>query len=86
MCINPSKQELDNLYNDLNETGDAIKKWLEVEPEEKWTLSYDFSGLDYENMMIKLFEVFNNILKSVCGLPLMAIMQMVFFNCNKYFV
>jgi hypothetical protein len=35
MCINPSKQELDDLYNDLNETGDTIKKWLEVEPEEK---------------------------------------------------
>lgn len=35
MCINPLKQELDNLYNDLNQTGDVIKKWLEIEPEEK---------------------------------------------------
>jgi hypothetical protein len=32
MCTNPSKHEFDILYEDLVETNDAIRAWLEVEP------------------------------------------------------
>jgi len=32
MCINPSKQDFDILYEELIEIDDAIKVWLEVEP------------------------------------------------------
>jgi hypothetical protein len=35
ICANPSKHEFDILYDDLVETNDAIKAWLEVEPKEK---------------------------------------------------
>jgi len=35
MCKNPFKQEFDILYEDLVETDDAIKIWLEVEPKQK---------------------------------------------------
>ena len=36
--------------------GDTIKKWLEVEPEKKVTLSYDFNGLwKYDDYFAKVF-------------------------------
>ena len=33
-----------------------------------------------------LSEIYNNILKSVRGLPITAIVQMIFFRANKFFV
>ena len=65
MCDKPSKHEFDKLYEDLIELDDDIKEWLEVEPKEKWALSYDFGGRRYGNMTTNLSEIYNNILKSV---------------------
>ena len=42
-------------------------------------LSYDFGGRRYGNMTTNLLEIYNNILKSVRGLHVMAIEQMTFF-------
>ena len=61
------------MYEDLIELDDDIKEWLEVQPKEKWALSYDFGGRRYGNMTINLSEIYNNILKSVRGLPVTAI-------------
>ena len=35
ICTNPSKHEFDILYENLMETNNVIKAWLEVEPKEK---------------------------------------------------
>jgi len=53
MCTNPSKQEFDNLYENLVEIDDVIKAWLEVEPK-KNKLSYDSSGRPYGNIIMNL--------------------------------
>ena len=37
-------------------------------------------------MTTNLLEIYNNILKSVRGLPITAIVQMIFFRANKFFV
>jgi len=36
-------------------------------------MSYDFGGCCYENTTTNLLEVFNNVLKTVYGLPVSAI-------------
>jgi hypothetical protein len=51
------------------EIDNATRAWLEVKPKEKQAMSYDFGGCCYGNMTINLSEVFNNVLKTVHGLP-----------------
>ena len=65
---------------------DDFKEWLELEPKEKLVLSYDFSSCRYGNMTTNLSEIYNNILKNVYGLPIMTIVQKIFFKANKFFV
>ena len=76
---------LTRVYEDIIELDDEIKELLEVELKEKLALSYDL-GRHYGNMTTNLSEIYNNILKSVFGLPIMAIMQMTFFRKKKIFV
>lgn len=61
------------MYEDLIELDDDIQEWLEVEPKEKWALSYDLGGCRYGNMRTNMSEIYNNILKSVRRLPVTAI-------------
>ena len=68
------------MYEDLIELDDEIKEWLEVEPKEKWALSYDFGGRRYGNMNTNLLDIYNNILKSVCGLSITAIVHITFLG------
>jgi len=72
MCAHPSKQEFDILYEKLLETNDAIRAWLDAEPKEKWALFYDYDGRCYDKTT-NLLEVFNNVLKTIRGLPVSAI-------------
>ena len=74
------------MYEDLIELDDDIKEWLEVEPKEKLTLSYDVGGCRYGNITTNLSEIYNNILKNVRWLLVTAIVQMIFFRANKLFV
>jgi hypothetical protein len=46
----------------------------------------DDGGRHYSNMTTNFSKVFNNLLKEICGLPIMAIMQMTFFSSDKYFI
>jgi len=52
------------------ETDNATRAWLKVKPKVTQAMSYDFGGCCYEN---SLLEVFNNVLKTVYGLPVSAI-------------
>jgi hypothetical protein len=83
MCTNPSKHKLNILYEELVKTDDAIRVWLNIEPKEKWALSYDNDGLRYGNITTNFSKIFNNVLKIVCGLLVSAIMQIIFFKCNN---
>jgi hypothetical protein len=55
----------------LVETNDAIRAWLDAKPKEKWALFYDYGGRRYDKTTN--LEVFNNFLKTICGLPVSSI-------------
>jgi hypothetical protein len=57
MCTNPSKHELNILHEELVKTDDAIRVWLNIEPKEKWALSYDNDGLCYGNITTNLSKI-----------------------------
>lgn len=67
------------------EMGDDIKEWLEVEPKERWVLLSN-NGRCYDNIIINLLEIFNNVSKGVHGLFGMAKMRTTFYKFNKYFI
>lgn len=81
----PSGCKFDTIYDDMVDRNGQIKEQLKIQPNERWELSYDGSHW-YGNMTTNLSKVFNNIMKSVRGLPLIATMQMTYFSTNKYFV
>ena len=68
------------MYEDLIELDDEIKECLEVETKKKWALLYDFRCCRYGNMTTNLSEIYNHILKSVRGLFITAIVQMIFLG------
>ena len=43
------------------------------------------NGYRYGNMTTNMLEVFNNVLKGVCGLPLMIIVQIILFRTKVIF-
>ena len=55
--MNLQNRSLTDLYEDLIELDDEIKEWLEVEPKEKWALSYDFGGRRYGNMTTNFSDI-----------------------------
>ena len=48
-------------------------------------LSHD-GGRRYGIMTTNMSEVFNNVLKGACSLPITALVQLTFFHLNSYFV
>ena len=58
---------------------------LEAIPFQLWTLSHD-EGRRYGIMTTNISEVFNNVLKGACSLPVTALVQLTFFCLNSYFV
>ena len=56
------------------EIDSAIRAWLEVKSKKKKAMSNDFGGCCYGNTIINLSEVFNNVLKTIHGLPISSIM------------
>jgi len=80
MCVNPSKYKFDILYEELVDTNDAIRAWLDVETKKKWALSYDYGGRHYGKLIMNLSEVFNNVLKTIRGLPILATVQISFLG------
>jgi hypothetical protein len=85
MCVNPSKHEFDILYEELMDTYDAIRAWLDAEPKEKWAFSYDYDGHHYGKLTMNLSEVFNNVLKTIRRLPILAIVQIIFLVVIFFF-
>jgi hypothetical protein len=43
-------------------------------------LSYDYGGRHYGKLIMNLSEVFNNVLKTIRGLPILATMQISFLG------
>ena len=61
------------------------QQWLEAIPLQLWALSQD-GGRRYGIMTTNMFEVFNNVLKGACNLPITTLVQLTFFHLNSYFV
>ena len=61
------------------------QRWLEAIPFEKWVLSHD-RGRRYGMMSTNMSEVFNSVLKGARSLPVTALVQLIFFRLNSYFV
>ena len=56
------------------EIDNAIRAWLEVKSKKTQAMSNDFGGCCYGNTITNLSEVFNNVLKTVHGLPVSSIL------------
>jgi hypothetical protein len=67
MCQEPSRWGFNTMYDDMFDRNDQIKKWLEIESKKRRALSYD-GDYHYGNVTTNLSKIFNNVLKSVCGL------------------
>ena len=61
------------------------QRWFEAIPFEKWALSHD-GGRRYGMMTTNMSEVFNNVLKGARSLLVTALVQLIFFRLNTYFV
>ena len=61
------------------------QQWLEAIPLEIWELLHD-GGQRYEIMTTNMSEVFNSVLKGARNLPIIALVQLIFFCLNSYFV
>jgi len=68
------------------DTDDAIRAWLDAEPKEKWAFSYDYSGHHYGKLTMNLSEVFNNVLKTIRRLLILAIVQIIFLGVIYFFL
>ena len=83
---------LETKVENFNKHIDTIKRinveaqrCLEAIPLEKWAFSYDRgqrNGIKTTNMS----KVFNNVLKGARSLPVTALVQLIFFRLNIYFV
>jgi hypothetical protein len=62
----------------------TFSKWIENEPKEKWALLYDTDGARYSIMTTNFTEVYNWVMRGVCGLPLVAIMKFIVHGCIDY--
>ena len=62
-----------------------VQRWLEAIPFEKWALSHD-GGRGYGIMTTNMYEVFNSVLKGARSLPVTALVQLIFFRLNRYFI
>jgi hypothetical protein len=56
ICQEPSRWGFNTMYDDMLDRNDQIKEWL-----------YD-GDYHYGNVTTNLSKIFNNVLKSVCGL------------------
>ena len=61
------------------------QQWLEAIPFQLWALSHD-GGRRYGIMATNISEIFNNVLKGARSLPFTALVQLIFFHLNSYFV
>lgn len=77
--------KLTELRGLTNEWG---KSWLEeiLQQKEKWAQAYNKDGCQYGMMTTKISEVFNNVIKGICAMPVSAILEYSFRKTNKYFV
>ena len=71
--------------NTIGRINATTQQWLEAIPFEKWALSHD-GGRRYGIMTTNMLEIFNSVLKGARSLPLTALVQLIFFRLNSYFV
>ena len=57
-----------------------------IELRTKWARAYDEDGRRYGQMTSNMAECFNRVLKGVCALPVMAIVQYTFDKLREYFL
>jgi hypothetical protein len=80
-----------NQLRKFNTIMKAIKKFnpsagkrLDDIPREKWALTYD-NGRRCGVTTINMVKCFNGVLKGACNLPIIAMMEFIFFKLVKYF-
>ena len=69
----------------IERNNSETQHWLEAIPLELWVLSHD-GGRRYEIMTTNMSKVFNSVLKGALNLLITALVQLVIFHFNSYFV
>jgi hypothetical protein len=85
MCYESLKHKFDIWFDCMGNSHPEWKEWLEWVPNERWTLSYD-GGHWYCNITTNLSKSFNHVLKGAHVFPVYALVQLIFFRTNAYFV
>jgi hypothetical protein len=75
-------------YNKIHEASNAGgKEFLDgnFADRHKWARAYDHGGRRYGDMKSNMAECFNNVLKGVRALPVIAIAEYTFHKLSTYF-
>ena len=87
MCRVAMESKVKKIISHMDTIGQInaeARNWLEQIPLEKWALSHD-GGRRYRIMTTNMSKVFNGVLKGARNLPIIALVQLNFYQVNSYF-